>query len=85
MYMYIYIYRYIYIWELAGHGVHVALPASALNVPATHCPHAPPSGPVHPALHRQAPAATLPGSESEFSGHSAHAEDHTSTSQRLKP
>jgi len=67
---------------LERHALHVALPASALNVFATHCPHAPPSGPVHPALHRQAPTATLPGSESEFSGHSAQAEDHTFTSQR---
>jgi hypothetical protein len=32
--------------ESAWHGEQAALPSAALNVPAAHAAHAPPSGPV---------------------------------------
>ena len=47
------------------HRVHVALPDSALNLPASQVVHGLPSDPVYPALHVQASATTLPTPESE--------------------
>lgn len=52
--------------------VHGADPARALYFPGTHNAHAPPLGPVVPALHAQAVAAALPAAELEFVGHGAH-------------
>jgi hypothetical protein len=39
--------------------VHAAGPELALNFPAAHAKHAPPSGPVYPGLHRQSTGASL--------------------------
>ncbi len=47
----------------------MADPCVALNFPATHCVHVPPSGPVDPLLHVQSDKDELPGGEFEFVGH----------------
>jgi hypothetical protein len=39
-----------------------------LYVPPKHCVHVPPSGPLHPALHKHAVRAVLPAGEIEFAG-----------------
>ena len=57
------------------HGKHSPGPARALNVPAAHSVHGPPSGPEKPGSHRQASAATLPGSDAELAGHAEQAAD----------
>ena len=56
--------------EPARHSSHSSLPAAALCLPAAHAEHAPPLGPVKPALHVQAMAAALPAGELELLGHS---------------
>ena len=48
------------------------LPLVALNLPATHATHAPPSGPVYPRPHLQSPAAELDSAETAFAGHAMH-------------
>ena len=40
--------------------------------PATHSAHAPPSGPVAPALHVQLSIAPAPSGDHEWAGHAAH-------------
>ncbi len=50
-------------------SVHNAVPASILYLPAIQSVHAPPSGPVHPALHVQAARAELAIGELELLGH----------------
>lgn len=47
-------------------SVQLADPGAALNVPAAHGLHGPPSIPVYPGLHTQSVGSTLPGSEFEF-------------------
>ena len=42
------------------HNTHAAEPGEALKYPAPHGEQGPPSGPVYPALQRQALRATLP-------------------------
>jgi hypothetical protein len=44
----------------ASQSVHSALPVPALNLPAAQSSHAPPSGPVEPALHTHAVPTALP-------------------------
>ena len=56
----------------ASQSVHSSLPVPALNLPATHSTHAPPSGPVEPALQTHAIAAVLAVGEAELSGHASH-------------
>ena len=55
---------------LFAHSVHSAPPICALNVPATHARHGPPSGPVYPLLHTH---AALDPADSEFAGQLEHA------------
>ncbi len=43
----------------AGQLVHTAAPTVLLKLPAAHDAHAPPSGPVEPALHVQKPSPAL--------------------------
>ena len=50
--------------------MHSALPVPALNVPATHARHGPPSGPVYPLLHTQ---TALDPADCEFAGQLEHA------------
>ena len=45
------------------HGTHSVLPMIALYLPALHSTHAPPSGPVDPALHVQLVFDELPAAE----------------------
>jgi hypothetical protein len=54
-------------------SLHVALPDTVLYVPAAHAAHAPPSGPVYPALHVQALIAALCPRVFVFTGHCTHA------------
>ena len=49
-------------------SVHVAGPVDVLYFPATQFEHAPPSGPVHPALQVQLAKVPLPAGELEFVG-----------------
>ena len=44
---------------------HEAAPVTALYLPATHCVHVPPSGPVEPASQVHAVKAELPAGELE--------------------
>ena len=44
------------------------MPAASLYVPAPHDTHAPPLGPVYPALHKHAWIPTLPKGEEELLG-----------------
>lgn len=44
----------------AAQSVHVALPVAFLYLPAMHNTHTPPSGPVYPMSHTQAPLEELP-------------------------
>ena len=44
-----------------AHSRHGVDPLISLKVPAGHSMHAPPSGPVYPALQLQAVSALLPG------------------------
>ena len=44
----------------------------ALNFPATHEVHDPPSGPVYPLLQLQSDNALLAAGDAEFAGHSSH-------------
>jgi len=67
-----------------GQAVQEPGPISGLNVPGGQDVHSTPPGPVYPGLHWQAPTPTLSGGDTEFAGHNAHAEDHTSTSQRIR-
>jgi hypothetical protein len=55
---------------LFGQSVHSALPICALNVPAPHARHGPPSGPVYPLLHTQ---TALDPPDCEFAGQLEHA------------
>jgi len=55
--------------EPIGQLLHVSGPDTALNFPATHSEHVPPSDPVEPALHVQAVETELPNTEFEFVGH----------------
>ena len=43
----------------AGHETHALAPTVLLKLPAAHDVHAPPSGPVEPALHVQKPSPAL--------------------------
>jgi len=61
--------------EFAGQASQTADPASALNVPAAHCEHVPPAGPVHPALQVQSNSSSLASGESEFVGQASHPSD----------
>ena len=56
----------------ASQSVHSALPVPALNLPAAQSTHAPPSGPVEPALQTHADAPALPVGEEELAGHASH-------------
>jgi hypothetical protein len=56
----------------APHGEHEAMPAASLCVPAPHDTHAPPLGPVYPALHKHAWISTLPAGEEELQGQGEH-------------
>jgi len=56
----------------APQSVHASLPLPALNLPAAQSTHAPPSGPVEPALQTHAVAAALPAREAELAGHAWH-------------
>ena len=47
----------------APQSVHVAGPVDVLYFPATQFEHAPPSGPVHPALQIQLAKVPLPAGE----------------------
>ena len=58
----------------AEHVVHAALPIVFLNEPAPHCVHAPPFGPVNPALHEQLLESVLPIALMAFTGQLAHEE-----------
>ena len=59
----------------AGQRLQLWLPVEALNVPSRHALHAPPSGPVKPALHWQSACIVLPlPLVCEFSAHAVHAE-----------
>jgi len=49
--------------------VHACDPVSGLYLPAAHCEHASPSGPVHPALQKHFVRAPAPASELEPVGH----------------
>jgi hypothetical protein len=55
--------------EFAGHPLHAALPAAALNVPPAHAAHSPPSAPEKPASQRQSLGSVLPAGEDEYAGH----------------
>ena len=55
----------------ALHSVQSALPICALNVPATHARHGPPSGPVYPPLHTH---AALEPPDCEFAPQFEHAD-----------
>jgi len=57
----------------APQSVHAALPVAALNLPAAHAAHGPPSDPVQPSRHTQLVRATLPPTELAPSGHAVHA------------
>ena len=48
------------------------MPADSLYVPAPHDTHAPPWGPVYPALHKHAWMPTLPAGEEELLGQGEH-------------
>jgi len=63
--------------NMSAHAVQEPGPTSGLNVPGGQAVQSTPPGPVYPGLHWQAPTPTLSGSDTEFAGHSAHAEDHT--------
>ena len=52
----------------APQSVHAAEPAVVLYLPATHCEHAPPSGPVQPALQVQSTSASLAEGALVFAG-----------------
>ena len=56
----------------AGHRTHSAEPLDALYEPPRHAEQAPPSAPLHPALHVQLVSAELPISEYECDGHAKH-------------
>lgn len=58
----------------AVQSVHDALPIVFLNEPAPHCVHAPPFGPVNPALHEQLLESVLPIGLMAFTGQLAHEE-----------
>jgi hypothetical protein len=49
------------------------LPVAGLYLPPTHSKHAPPSGPVVPAMHTHFEAAPLPAGAFEFAGHTEQA------------
>ena len=53
--------------------LHSALPGAALNAPAAHAEHAPPSCPVKPASHKQAVCCVLAGGLEEFGRQLLHA------------
>jgi hypothetical protein len=53
-------------------SVHAALPALVLYLPATHPEHTPPSAPVKPALHKQAPSAVLETGAFAFESQAKH-------------
>lgn len=55
-----------------AHSLHALLPVPALNLPATHTSHVPPSGPDEPALHRHADNTELPAADSECAGQLVH-------------
>ena len=48
--------------------VHAAEPVTALNLPAAHNTHVPPSGPVNPGLQRHLLTFPLPPIDAEFAG-----------------
>jgi len=52
--------------------VHANVPLTVLYVPAGHKLHAPPLGPVYPALQAQLVAAGAPLGECEFAGQGPH-------------
>jgi len=54
--------------EFVGQPTQPEFPVPDLYVPAKHCVHVPPSGPLDPALQMQAATAVLPAGESEFVG-----------------
>ena len=56
-----------------GHVTHPPSPLPSLYLPAAHASHAPPSGPVKPAMHLHSVTLALPSPETEFDGHAAHA------------
>jgi hypothetical protein len=55
----------------AGHTyeTYAEPPDAALNVPAAHATHGPPSGPEYPALHVQSAASPEPSAEVESAAH----------------
>ena len=53
----------------SGQLVQVALPDSALYMPAAHSVHGPPWFPEKPLLHRQSVRLVLPATDREFAGH----------------
>jgi hypothetical protein len=55
------------------HASQAALPDTALNVPAKHSVHGPPSGPVYAALQVQLERAVLPVGEELEAGQVVHA------------
>ena len=54
-------------------SVHATEPVTDLYLPATHCVHAPPLGPVDPALQVQSDALSLASRASEFAAQSVQA------------
>jgi len=52
----------------ASHCTHADDPLVALYPPALHAPHAPPSGPVYPALQRHSDSEVLPSGDVESAG-----------------
>ena len=53
-------------------STHAAFPTPALYLPAPHCVHAPPLGPVYPALQTQAVMAPLAAGEVLEAGQAEH-------------
>ena len=60
--------------EFAGQLLQLASPLPALNVPATHWVHDPPSGPEKPGLQVQSVAFLLAPGESELEEHGTQEE-----------
>ena len=59
--------------ELAEHDTHSELPVTSLYSPRAQGLHAPPSGPVYPAMHVQSVSWMLARGDEEFVGHCVQA------------
>ena len=65
--------------------LHAASPDAVLYFPAAHAVHAPPSGPVDPALQAQAVASLLAAGASERVGHHWHTSETAPTAVEYCP